>query len=228
MNFEAVNNRVVALIDLNQKNYHTFSNGVVIHHERNWDNFDRKHTEQVLGTVISADNIPAGALVLFHHNGTHDVNKVFDHAILSGEDIASGLQVFSIPETECYLWKEEGGEWMPTKGFVIADRVFEPYTGIIEGIPPKQLKDTLYIKSGEYAGKVARTLKSADYEIIFRSPTTGQEQRIIRCRHFEDECHEREEIVAIDHGLTERVKNGELLLGTSIGDAKYLNEYICQ
>lgn len=223
MNLEAVNERVIVLVDLNQKNFHTFACGVIIHHERNWDNFDKKHTEQVLGTVISADNIPTGSLVLFHHNGTHDVNRIHGHSMLSGDDIASGMAVFSILENEIYLYRDGFGMWEPTKGFVIAERVFEPYKGVIQNIPHKKLKDTLYIKTGEFAGKVVRTLKSADYEIIFRSPTTGQEQKIIRCRHFENEYNEREEIVAIDHTLTERLMKGELMVGTSESDCKQIN-----
>lgn len=221
MKIEAVNNRVIVRVDIEQKNYHTFANGTVIRHERNWDNFDKRHTDQVLGTVISADNIPEGALVLFHHNGTHPVNELFNHESLSGDDIASGIKVFSMPEAECFLWKADG-EWMPTKGFVIGERVFEPYKGVIEGIPPKKLKDTLYIKTGEFKGKVVRTLKASDYEIIFRGES-GREEKIIRCRHFEDEYNEREEIVAIDHWATEMVLKGELLIGKSESDAKPLN-----
>lgn len=224
MKLESVNNRVVVLVDMEQKNYHTFANGTIIRHERNWDNFDQKFTQQVLGNVVSADNIPEGALVLFHHNGTHDVNKIFDAGKLSGESEASHTKMFSIPESECFLWKKDG-EWMPTKGFVIAERVFEPYTGIIEGIAPKKLKDTLYIKTGEYKGLVVRTLKSCDYEIIFRGET-GREERIIRCRHFEGEDNEREEIVAIDEGATMRLLNGELIIGITASDAKPLIQLI--
>lgn len=222
---EAVNNRVICLVDLEQKNYHSFSNGVIIRHERGWNNFDQKHTQQVLGIVISADNIPEGALVLFHHNGTHDVNRLFDHGKLSGTDIAKGEVIYSIPENECFLWKKDG-DWMPTKGFVIAERVFEPYKGIIENIPPRKLKNVLYIRTGEFSGKVVHTLVACDYEIIFRSPEKGIEERIIRCRHFEDEENEREEIVAIDHRLTEMVLKGELLIGLSESTAKPLNELI--
>jgi hypothetical protein len=228
MKLESVNNRVICLIDTEQKNFHTFSNGAIIRHERNWNNFDKKHTEQVLGTVISADDIPEGALVLLHHNSTHDVNLVNNHGSLSGEDIASGLRVYSVPVADVYLWKREGDEWMPCEGFAIAERVFEPYKGVIQNIQPKKLKDTLYVKTGEYAGLVVRTLTACDYEIIFREPSTGRERRIIRFRPNGDEKTQREpEAIAIDHSATEKVKRGEFFLGLTPSDAKPINYETC-
>jgi len=219
-NLKYVKDRIICRVDTEQKNHHTFENGQTIRVERGFDNFDRKHTEQVLGEVVSSESIPLGAMVLFNHNSLHQVNEIFNHSNISGADIASGIKMFSIPETECYLWKMEGeDEWHPTKGFVIADRVFQPYNGIIEGIPPTRVKNVLYIKTGEFAGKVAHVLKASDYEIVFRNEK-GVEERIIRCRHFEDQCHEREEIVAINHELTDKVESGELLVGLTPSSAK--------
>jgi hypothetical protein len=77
----------------------------------------------------------------------------------------------------------------------------------------------LYITSGNLTGKVVHTLKACDYEIIYMG-TKGFEERIIRCRHFEDEINEREEIIAIDRELTKRVSRGDLLIGISSFDAK--------
>jgi len=73
----------------------------------------------------------------------------------------------------------------------------------------------LYLTSGEYANKVAHTLKACDYEIIFQGDD-GREKRVVRCRHYEDEMNEREELIAIDDYLTEQVNDGELLVGLSI------------
>jgi hypothetical protein len=103
---------------------------------------------------------------------------------------------------------------MPLKGFATGLRVFIPYKGVIEGIPNEQIKNVLYITSGEFKGKVVHTLKACDYEIIFIG-TKGVEERIIRCRHFEDECNEREEIVCVDQYLTDKVNKAELLIGIS-------------
>lgn len=216
--------RVLCRIDLEQKNFVTFSNGQTIRLERDRENFDRTYTQQVLGTVIDAENIPSGALVLCNHNCCHDSYKVFNTGQLSGEEIAGKVFIFSIPETEVYLWKTDG-EWMPTKGFAIGLRLFEPYKGIIQGIEPKKIKNTLYITSGELAGKVVRTLKACDYVIIFRNEQ-GRDESILRCRHFENEENEREEIVAIDHGATKKVLKGDYLIGLEPSDCKTLNSYI--
>jgi len=99
--------------------------------------------------------------------------------------------------------------------------VFEPYKGPIVGIEPKQIKNVLYITSGELKGKVVHTLKACDYEVIFMG-NNGYEERIIRCRHFENEINEREEIIAIDPILTKKTLKSELLVGISPKDAKYI------
>lgn len=220
-----VEGRVLCKCDLQYKNNHTFSDGTTIRLERQFDSFDRRYTEPIQGTVISAENIPEGAIVLFHHNSIHDVHRLFHTGQLSGEEIASQINLYSIPETECFAWKELTGTWMPTKGYDFALRVFKPYHGIISGIEPTKFKNTLYMTTGDYKGLVVRTIQAVDYEIIFREPTTGQESRLIRCRPYGNEKeHREEEVVAIDHKMTEQVKNGDLYIGLSKDDCKPLNE----
>lgn len=212
---KTVQGRVVLLVDPEQKNWFTFQNGQTIRLERDYENFDRSYTQQVLGTCLDAETIPKGALVLFHFNAIHDVNTVFNHKALSGEEIAAGIKVISIPEWECFLWKMPGEkDWQPLKGFAIAERVFRPYEGLIAGIEPKRIVNVLYIKTGELKGRVCRTLTASDYTIKFRNEK-GVDEAIIRVRHFEDEYHEREELIAIDHTLTEQVNQGKLLVGYS-------------
>ena len=87
------------------------------------------------------------------------------------------------------------------------------------GVDHKLIPNVLYITSGELEGKVAHTLKACDYEIIFMGDK-GVEERVIRCRHFEDEINEREEIIGIDIEMTKRVKKGDLLIGIASNDAK--------
>jgi hypothetical protein len=87
---------------------------------------------------------------------------------------------------------------------------------------PEQIKNKLYITSGEYAGNVCDTVKSADYQIIYQGDD-GKEESIIRLRHYENEDNTREEIIAIDHSLTELVENGDYLVGVTKSDAKKLN-----
>ena len=208
VNLKHTHGRVIISVDMEGKNSHTFQNGQKIYIGRQFDNFNRRETHPVNAFVVSADGVPAGAEILIHPNATQDSYKIFNF-----DDELSDVRYFSVPENECYLWRD-GENWMPLKGFATGLRVFIPYKGVIEGIPNEQIKNVLYITSGEFKGKVVHTLKSCDYEIIFIG-TKGVEERIIRCRHFEDECNEREEIVCMDQHLTDRVNKAELLIGIS-------------
>jgi len=224
-----VENRLLLKVWLEEKNFHTFSNGVTIRHERQFDSFERRHTEPVQGTVVSAERIPEGAIVLFHHNSVHGVNELFNTGQLSGEEIASQIKLYSIPESECFAWKEPNGSWKPMRGFDFALRIFKPYTGIIEGVKPTKIKNTLWMQTGDFINMAVRTVIAADYTVIFREPTTGQESSLIRCRPYGDEKEKREEeVIAIDHKMTEQVLSGELLIGLSEDDCKPLKELACQ
>ena len=215
--------RIIIKADKDGKNWHTFSDGKKIRLERDYDNLDKKYTSQVLGEVISGDGVPRGAMILFHHNAMHPVNQVFNHAQLNGEEIASGIDIFSISETECYLWKMPGKEtWNPIKGFATALNVYEPYSGTFEGILPTKVKGVLYITSGELKGKVCHCLHASGLPIIFNNEQ-GVEETIIRLRHFEGkDLNEREEVIAVNNDLTKKVKKGELLVGVNQLNCKSL------
>lgn len=220
MNLKNVEGRIVVKADKDGKNWHTFSDGKKIRLERDYNNLDYKYTKQVLGEVVSADDVPTGAMLLFHHNCIHPVNQILNHSKLSGEEITSGVEIFSFSTDECYLWKMPGDkEWKPLKGFATALRVFEPYLGVLQNIPHKKIENILYLTSGNLKGNVCHTLKACDMPIIFNNDE-GIEETIIRCRHFEDEEHEREEIVAINHDLTKKIENGSLYVGVTEKDCK--------
>lgn len=223
MELKHVEKRIIIKADKDGKNWHTFSDGKKIRLEREFDNLDKKHTSQVLGEVVSGEYVPTGAMILFHHNAIHPVNQIFNHAQLSGEEIASGVELFSFREDECYLWKmPEDKEWKPLRGFATALRVFTPYEGSFEGVLPEKVKEVLYITSGEFKGKVCHCLKASDMPIIFNNDN-GVEDTIIRVRHFEgDVLHEREELIAVDLALTKKVKKGELYVGITPKDCKPL------
>jgi len=51
---------------------------------------------------------------------------------------------------------------------------------------------------------------------------SGVEEKVIRCRHYENEINEREEIIAIDEILTKKINDMELMVGVSPTDAKYI------
>jgi hypothetical protein len=216
VNLKHTHGRVIISVDMEGKNSHTFQSGQKIYIGRQFDNFNKRETHPVNAFVIDADGIPEGAEILIHPNATQDSYKIFNF-----DDELSDVRYFSVPENECYLWRD-GEKWKPLKGFATGLRVFIPYKGIIEGIPNEQVKNVLYITSGEFEGKVVHTLKACDYEIIFIG-TKGVEERIIRCRHFENEWNEREEIICVDESLTKKVNKNELLIGISENKSNSLN-----
>lgn len=215
---KAIHGSVICAIDKDGKNWHTFSDGTKIRLERQWNNLDRSYTEPVNAIVIDAENIPRGSNILCHHNSTHPTYEIFNYKPLGGEEIADSVKYYSIPEHDCFVW-ENGDEWQPLEGFALALRVFEPIKTQFYGIAHKQFKDTLYIYTGEYRGKVCHTVKAADFAIKFQHK--GQEKIVIRCRPNGDAKTKRErEVIAINHELTEKVLSGECYVGLSVTDAK--------
>jgi hypothetical protein len=207
-----VKDRVIIKVDVESKNSHKFENGQTIRLERKYNEFNRRITEPTNAEVISAENIPKGSEILIGHNALHDVNRIFNYAQLSGNVEGSDIRYYSIPEMECFAWRDADGSLKPMKNYAFGLRVYEPYKGFLEGIEPTLIENVLYITTGKLSGNICRTLKASDYEIIFQGQN-GKEDHIIRCRHYEDECNDREEILAIDNWLTEKLNNGELLIG---------------
>ena len=217
--------RVIVSVDIENKNWTNITGEgnkeIKIRLERQWNQLNRRISEPVNAFVISSDFMPIGAEVLIHHNSLHDVNRLFNFNKLSGQSEASDIKYYSLPETECFIYREKDSpKWKPCKNFETALRVFKPYDGILLGIEPKEIKNKLYITSGEYKGQVACVLKGCDYQIVYQG-VSGREENIIRLRHFQ-ESNPREEIVAIDHDMTEQVNNGNLLIGITVSDAKKL------
>ena len=222
MKLIAPTGRVIIKIDLESKNSHTFADGTKIRLERQYDNFNMRYVKPVNAEVVNAKNIPEGAEILIHHNATHDTYRLFNY-LPPTQDASTSLKYYSIPESECFFWREKvGDEWKTLDNFITALRIYEPYNGKFEGIEPKLLKNKLYATSGEYANKVVDVLNASDYEVVFQGDD-GIERSLIRLRHFENQENEREEIVAIDHSLTEKVKSGILLVGYNKSNAKKLN-----
>lgn len=214
-----VEGKVVVWVDKESKNYHTFEDGTVIRRERQFNEFNRRITEPVNATVISADIVPTGSEVLISHNALHDVNRIFDYTPLSGIFQATDIRYYSLPEDDCFAWRDEAGELRPMKNFCFALRVYEPYKGIIEGIEPKLIKNVLLITTGVLSNQICHVLPASDYQIIYQGKE-GREESLIRIRHSDDEEMEREEVVAIDHDLTEMYNKGELYVGLSPSNAK--------
>lgn len=212
--------RVIIKIDIDSKNTHTFSNGQSIYLGRQYNNLNRRETEPVNAIVVDAEYIPKGAEILIHPNSIVDGNRIFDYAEI-GEEEGNSLRYYSIEEYSAFLYRMEGEDWKPLKGFITALRVFEPYRGNVAGIVPQQLKNILYITSGELKGKACHTLNGCDYEIIFQD-RNGQGSRLIRARHYENEIHDREEITAISNEITSKINEGIYFIGITNSDCKTL------
>ncbi len=129
-------------------------------------------------------------------------------------------------ERDIFFWKmPDGSTWNATKEYATALRVFKPYTGILDGIEPTLIKDTLYCTSGNYKGVVVKTIEASDYCITFRDPTTGKDKSIIRFRPDGILSEQREaEAIAVMNNLTDGVNDGSILVGLTISDCKSLNE----
>ena len=225
MKLKAPSNRVIIKVDLESKNSHTFKDGTKIKLERVYDNFNMRYVKPVNAEVVDAEDIPAGAEILIHHNATHDTYKIFNYQRPTTE-ASSDIQYFSIPIEECFMWREEKNSiWNALNNFVTALRIFKPYKGMLQGIEPEVMNNKLYITSGELKGRAVNTVISSDYEIIYQNDD-GTEGRIIRLRYFPD-GNDRNEIIAINDNMTELVESGELLVGYNKSDAKQLKEVEC-
>ena len=124
------------------------------------------------------------------------------------------------------MWRIGKAKWQPIKGYATGLRVFKPYEGVLAGIEPKQIKNVLYVTSGELTGKICQTVRAADYELVFND-FDRREHRIIRFRHYDDgiELNGREdELTCIRNDLTKELKAERLLIGLTTSDAKHLKE----
>lgn len=210
--------KIIVKCNLEYKNEASF-NGGKIRLERQFNNLNRRETEPVNAWVVDAKNIPAGAEILIHHNSTHDTYRIFDCEDLIEGGVSNDVKYFSIPENNAFLWRMGEGEWNPIEPFATALRVFRPYEGVIEGIPPTQLKNALFVTSGDLKGKVVSTIKASDYCIVFND-MNAKEHMIIRFRPDGDVKNDYEpEAQAVLDEITEGVLSGKLLVGYSEKDA---------
>jgi hypothetical protein len=220
MKLKAPSNRVIIKVDLESKNSHTFKDGTKIKLERVYDNFNMRYVKPVNAEVVDAKDIPTGSEILIHHNATHDTYKIFNYQKPTAE-ASSDMQYFSIPIEECFMWRsEKGSSWNPLNNFITGLRIFEPYTGFLQGIDPTLIKNKIYVTSGDLTGNVVGTVISSDYEIIYQNDD-GTEGKIIRLRYY-PEGNDRNEVISIEHEMTEKVVKGDLLVGYNISDASKL------
>lgn len=212
--------RVIVKVDLKSKKSHTFESGMEISLEREYNNFNLREVNPVNCTVISGENIPKGTEIIVDYTCVQET-----YQINSYKETSVDIKYYSIPTILCYLYKDKSDNWKALTPYETALRVFEPYNGAIQNIAPNKLKDTLYVTSGCYKGLVVKTLIGCDYQVVFQD-SNGREGNIIRFLPDGDEGTKKEsEAIAILNDATEKVNNGELLIGITISDAKKLNEY---
>jgi hypothetical protein len=220
-----VQGRIVCKLDSDYKNFYKFQSGLVIRRERKYNEFNRRITQPVNCVVISGDGIPKNAEILVEHNALHETNRINDYKNSFELEDSDRIRYYSISTAECFAWRIDDGPWTPIESFEFALRLFVPYKGPLVGVEPKQVKDTLYVTSGEFKGKVVRTLKGCDYEIIY-SEKLGVEGNLICFRPNGDGKNLEPEAIAILGAETKQVMKGELLIGYEIKNAKLLNEFI--
>jgi len=225
MGLKHTEGRVICSVDREYKNYYTFTGGTKIRLERQYDNFNRRETHPTNAIVVSSNSIPEGAEILVHPNAPEENNCIYNYALLSGEEASSDVRYYSIPEDQCFAWRNEN-QWKPIPPFELALRVFKPYKGLLTGVEPTQLKDILFVLTGDLKGKVVKTITAAAYEIVFQD-SNGQEGRLIRFRPNGCSRTDREpEAIAILHSETNLVNGGKLLVGLSKSDCKTVNELV--
>ena len=217
--------RIVIKLDIKNKDSHTFASGLTIRRERAFNEFNRRISQPVNCLVISGEGIPKGAELLIDHNALHETNRINDYKNSFENDGSDRVRYFSIETYECYAWRMGSDNWQAVPPFEFALRVIKPYKGILHGIEPEIVKDTLFVTSGELSGNVVKTVKAADYCLVYQE-SNGREGNLICFRPFGNQKRNmEEEAIAILHHETEQVNNGLLLIGYEAKDAKTLKEY---
>lgn len=212
--------RIVVKLDMKNKDFHVFESGLKIKRERAFNNFNRRETQPVNCIVISGAGIPKGAELLVEHNAFHETNRINDYKNSFENEASDRVRYFSLERYECYCWRIGSGEWHPIYPYEFALRVFKPYKGMLQGIEPELLKDTLFVTSGNLRGKVVKTLKACDYELVYQD-LNGREAHLICFRpNGDDKRKLEEEAIAILWDETKKVLNAELLTGYSLSDFK--------
>jgi len=217
INILPVYKRIIVMVDTEAKNKTKLTQDITIHRVRNINNFNNIEKNPVNGVVISGEGYEGGEEVLLDHNSAHPSQELFNH----GFDLPENNKLYAIPIDEIYLYrKDKQSAWMPCNGFMLVEKVFEPYNGFIE-MPPTELVDKLFVTEGEYKHKVVATDKYCFYTLIYQGDD-GKETSISRMRNNEFE------LMGIENGLTEKVLNNELLIGERPNKAVTFADYIME
>lgn len=224
---KALRGQVLFKVDTRQKETLSLTDDITISISKGYD-FNLRVERSSRGICIDGEGIPEGADICFHHNATDATFQVPPQHFLTQEEVLAGWGVYNADCDSVFIYRVNG-VWHPYKNFLITSRIFKKYVGAMVGVPTEQIKNRLYVVSGtdrieqnisakEYkepindlSGKVIVVTENSDYQIIFHD-TDNKEYSVIRTR--------AREVLAIDNELTERVNNGEYLVGITEKDAQ--------
>lgn len=217
--------KVLIEVDITQRNSYRFANGTELVMFPKTDQFDKRFWAATSGIVVSADDMPAGSEVLIEHNSCEPTNAVVEY-----ENANPNIKLFSVPEMEVYAWRSPHyNEWVATKYYAIGLHVYKPYKGILQNIKAEVIKNTLLILSGELKDKVVHILKNGEYTIVYQDRNGKPNELLVTFNAPPEEQGDiiidaKQEVIAIDHSLTERWLNGELLAGLTHENAKSIKQ----
>lgn len=220
----AIKTNIILKMDVRQKEKFNLTEDIQIEISKGF-NFNLREDRSSMGYIINGRGLTKGHQALCHHLTIESGNEVVGETILTEAEKKEGYKVFSVDRDMVFATSPDGIEWHPCKDFLITLRIFKPYKGKLKGIEPTVLKDRMYIIKGvdefeeqitDLSDKVACTTVNSDYQIIWHNKK-NREQSLIRTRS--------REVLAIDNGMLEDLKNGELLIGLTATDCKTYKEY---
>lgn len=217
----ALKNKALIKINTLQKETYALTNDVNIHIQRGY-NFNLREDRGGLGWVINGEGLPEGARILVNYLALEPTYHVPNYGYLSEKEVTEGYKIINIPMDMAFCYKVKN-EWIPCENYLITQRIYKPYKGILAGVGNLLVKNRMFVISGfdEYdgekndlSGQVAVTLDNADYEVTFHD-LDNKAYSLIRTRW--------REIEALDGGMTKDLLNGKYLIGSSPTDCKTLN-----
>lgn len=222
---KAIKNFVLIKIDVTQKEKYALTKDVTIQIIKGFS-FNLRVERSSMGYVIDGEGLPHGSKLLINYLGLEPTYHVPNYNYLTEEEVKEGYKVINIPKDMAFAYNSGTG-WIPCEDYLITLRIFKPYKGLMTGIEPQIVKNRMFVVAGydnydgektDLSGLVAVTTPNCDYHITYHD-TDNKQYDLMRSMN--------REIEAIDYDMTEKLNNGELLIGYSPNDCKTLkNEFI--
>lgn len=232
MKVKSINGKILIKMNIKQKEKFALTKDINIDIQKGY-NFNLREDRASFGYILDGNNMPNGAACLVHHLSIEPSYEVpYLHYFISDEDIREGFRVYNIPVDMCFCYREGKGEWQPCKDFLITKRIFTPAKELKGGLIlpdninlPERVKGAMYVVSGfdseegnntDLSGLVCLTTENCDYQIIWHEED-NKEYSLIRTR--------LREIMAVDHDMSNLVKENKLYLGLTEKYCKTLSQW---